>query len=170
MPPGKPLAPEIVADFEAWVKMGAPQPDDSKFSTGPKKPKLWSLAAPQDHAPPPVKDQSWVINAVDAFVLSGLEAKGLHPSPAADRRTLIRRVTYDLTGLPPAPEEIDAFVADKSPDAYPRLIDRLLASPHYGERWGRYWLDVARYSDSRNVGETLRLRVHISRLGVPGIQ
>jgi hypothetical protein len=153
MPPGKPLVPEIVADFETWVKMGAPQPVDSQLSTGPKKPKLWSLVPPQDHAPPQVKDQSWVRNAVDAFVLSNLEAKDLHPSPPADRRTLIRRVTYDLTGLPPAPEEIDAFIADKSPDAYARLVDRLLASPHYGERWGRYWLDVARYSDSRNVGE-----------------
>ena len=153
MPPGKPLAAEIIADFETWVKMGAPQPADPKLSVGAQKPKLWSLVPPRDHEPPQVKDRGWAKSSIDAFILSKLEEKGLQPSPPADRRTLIRRVTYDLTGLPPTPAEVDTFVADKSPDSYSRLVDRLLDSPHYGERWGRYWLDVARYSDSRNVGE-----------------
>src|SRR5207249_2934398 len=87
--------------------------------------------------------------SVDRFLLAALEAKGLKPSAPADRRTLVRRATFDLLGLPPTPEEVAAFEADHSPDAYAKLIDRLLASPHYGERWGRYWLDVARYADTK---------------------
>jgi hypothetical protein len=96
-----------------------------------------------------VKKTDWVKTPIDAFVLAGLERKGLAPAPTADRRTLIRRVTLDLHGLPPTPEEVAAFEMDRSPDAYERLIDRLLASPRYGERWGRHWLDVARYADSK---------------------
>src|SRR5262249_55395676 len=88
-------------------------------------------------------------NPVDRFILARLEAKGLAPSPPADKRTLIRRATFDLTGLPPTPEEVSAFASDPSPGAYQRLIERLLASPRYGERWGRYWLDVARYADTK---------------------
>ena len=88
-------------------------------------------------------------NPIDAFILAKLEEKGLAPSKPADRRTLIRRVSFDLIGLPPTPEEVEAFVADPSPDAYEKLVDRLLASPHYGERWGRHWLDVARYADTK---------------------
>lgn len=104
---------------------------------------------PLSKAPPPaVQNTAWPINDVDRFILATLEAKGLRPSPEADRATLIRRVTLDLTGLPPTPEEVAAFVADASPQAYERLIDRLLDSPHYGERWGRHWLDLARYADS----------------------
>ena len=98
---------------------------------------------------PEVRDRAWVRTPVDAFVLAKLEAKGLIPSPEADRRTLIRRASYDLTGLPPPASDVDAFVRDDAPDAYERLIDRLLASPRYGERWGRYWLDLARYSDTK---------------------
>ena len=98
---------------------------------------------------PAVKDRAWPATSIDRFILARLESKGLSPSPPADRRTLIRRATFDLTGLPPTPEEVAAFEADPSPDAYARLIDRLLASPHYGERWARHWLDVARYSDTR---------------------
>ncbi len=99
-----------------------------------------------------VKDQSWPETAVDRFILAKLEQEGLRPTKAADKRTLIRRATFDLIGLPPTPEEIDAFLKDTSPDALARVLDRLLASPHYGERWGRYWLDLARYADS--VGAT----------------
>ena len=97
---------------------------------------------------PAVRDAAWARNDVDRFILAALEAKGLRPSPPADRRTLIRRATFDLLGLPPTPEEVEAFVADGSPDAWERVVDRLLASPHYGERWGRHWLDLARYADS----------------------
>src|SRR5262249_58431583 len=92
----------------------------------------------------------WPQTALDHFVLAKLEQKGLRPSATADRRTLLRRVTFDLTGLPPTPDEIDAFEADRSPDAFARVVDRLLASPHYGERWGRHWLDVARYADTKD--------------------
>ena len=88
-------------------------------------------------------------NPIDNFVLARLEAGGLSPAPPADKRTLIRRATFDLIGLPPTPAEVDAFLADNSADAYAKVIDRLLASPHYGERWGRHWLDVARYADDK---------------------
>jgi len=110
--------------------------------------KHWAFQ-PLTKAPiPAVKDAAWARNDVDRFILSALEAKGLRPSPEADRHTLIRRVTFDLIGLPPTPEEVEAFVQDKSPQAWERVVDRLLASPHYGERWGRHWLDLARYADS----------------------
>ncbi len=109
---------------------------------------LWSLKGPTRPAVPEVRDSSWVRTPVDRFVLARLEAKGLAPSPGADRRTLIRRLMFDLHGLPPAPEEVRAFVEDPAADAYERLVERLLASPRYGERWGRHWLDVARYADS----------------------
>ena len=92
---------------------------------------------------------AWVRNPIDAFVLAHLEAKGIAPAPEADKATLIRRATYDLLGLPPTAQELRNFLADKSPDAYEKLIDRLLASPHYGEKWGRHWLDVARYTPGR---------------------
>ena len=97
----------------------------------------------------------WARGDIDRFILSALEAKGLRPVGDADRRTLIRRATFDLIGLPPTPEEIDAFVNDPSPDAFARVVDRLLASPHFGERWGRHWLDVARYADSNGKDENL---------------
>ena len=96
-----------------------------------------------------MKDKAWVRNPIDSFVLAKLEEKGLKPARPADKRVLIRRATVDLIGLPPTPEEVDAFLADKSPDAFAKVVDRLLASPRYGERWGRYWLDVARYSDDK---------------------
>jgi hypothetical protein len=108
----------------------------------------WSLTPVTRPAAPAVRDPAWARNPIDAFVLAKLEEKGLAPSPAADARTLIRRVTFDLTGLPPTPEEVGAFLADASPDAYERLVDRLLASPAHGERWGRHWLDVAHYADT----------------------
>ena len=97
---------------------------------------------------PEVKNRSWARNPIDLFVLARLEKEGLHPSPETDRARLIRRVSLDLIGLPPSIEEVDAFVADKNPNAYEKLVDRLLASRHYGERWARHWLDLARYADS----------------------
>jgi hypothetical protein len=108
----------------------------------------WAFKAPQRSALPKVKDGRWVRNPIDAFILARLEKERIKPSPEAERVTLIRRLSLDLLGLPPAPEEIHEFAADKAPDAYERLVDRLLASPHFGERWGRHWLDLARYADS----------------------
>ena len=108
----------------------------------------WSFQPVQDHAPPPVSDEGWPYGDIDRFILAALEAQGMKPPPLADKRTLIRRATFDLTGLPPTPPEIDAFLADDSPDAFAKVVDRLLASPHYGERWGRHWLDVVRYADT----------------------
>ena len=108
----------------------------------------WALTPVRRPVPPAARDTAWVANPIDAFILAKLEAKGLHPAPPADRRTLIRRVAFDLTGLPPTPAEIQAFLADKSANAYEKLIDRLLASPHYGEHWARHWLDVARFAET----------------------
>lgn len=149
MPPGNPLPAEAVADFEAWVRSGAALPED-RAPAVKQQPALWSLKPPTVAAAPVVRGERHVRNEIDRFILSRLEAKELAPAPEADRRTLIRRATYDLTGLPPSAEEVDGFAQDTSANAYERLIDRLLASPRYGERWGRHWLDVARYSDSVN--------------------
>lgn len=109
---------------------------------------FWSFQKIKEQAAPPVRDRAWARNAIDEFVLAKLEAKNLRPSPHADRITLLRRATFDLTGLPPTPEEVDAFLADRSPDAFEKVVDRLLASPRYGERWGRHWLDLARFAES----------------------
>jgi len=155
MPPkDKKLAANQIALLEAWVKMGAPIPQTSDAprlltEVGEARAKHWAFQPVQSPAPPKVKQSNWVQTPVDNFVLAKLEAQKLKPAAAADRRTLIRRLSYDLTGLPPTSEEVEAFVKDRSPDAYAKLVDRLLASPHYGERWGRYWLDVARYADTK---------------------
>jgi hypothetical protein len=162
MPPKSKLPADQIAALEAWVKMGAPDPR-RKTAAGPVHPvgipveqakALWAFKTPVE---PPVPDAS--ANPVDAFVLARLREKGFSPSPEADRRTLLRRVTYDLTGLPPTAEEIESFEKDASPDAYGKVVDRLLASPRYGERWGRHWLDVARYADTKEwvVDEERRL-------------
>src|SRR5262249_29990787 len=111
----------------------------------------WSLIAPTRPQPPPVKNEMAVRNSIDRFVLARLDLEGLVPSAEADRATLIRRVTYDLTGLPPTPAEIDAFLADTATDAYERLVDRLLSNSRYGEHMSRYWLDAARYGDSHGL-------------------
>ena len=160
MPPKGRLPAEVVADFERWVKMGAPDPrDDQPPLALPGKGldieagrRYWAYRAPRPCPPPEVADPSWPGNEIDRFVLAGLEAKALRPVADADRATLARRVAYDLVGLPPTPEEIDAFVNDASPTAFANLVDRLLASPRFGERWGRHWLDVVRF------GESLTLR------------
>jgi hypothetical protein len=180
MPPQGKLKPAHIADLTTWVKMGAPWPGavqgpESKVQgprpkvQGPKSRVLgragsgpgtrdpglrhWAFQPVRDPAVPTVKNRGWVLSPIDAFVLAKLEARGLRPAPKADRRTLIRRVTFDLTGLPPSPEEIDAFLGDSSPDAFAKVVDRLLASPAYGERWARHWLDVARYADSNGLDE-----------------
>ena len=140
MPPGKKLAPEEIAVLREWVDSGAPWPAVSKPVTLAK---WWSF---QPAKRPPVP--SGAANPIDAFVLAKLSGTKLHQSPAADRRTLIRRAMFDLHGLPPTPEQITNFINDTRPDAYERLIDELLASPRYGEKWGRHWLDLVRYGDT----------------------
>ena len=164
MPPQNALSPAQVAALEKWVAMGAPDPRIEAVTgtgTGPSGMSIadgrnfWSFRPVADPAIPDVKDASWVKNPVDAFVLAQLEGKGLRPAPVADKRTLIRRITYNLIGLPPTPEEVAAFLADESDDAYSKVMERLLQSPHYGVRWGRHWLDVARYADSNGLDENL---------------
>jgi hypothetical protein len=143
MPPTGPrLSADEVALLRAWIDRGAPWPDATA------KPGLWSLQPIGNPPPPAVHNRAWPINPIDNFVLARLESEGIEPSPAADRATFIRRVTLDLTGLPPTPQELENFLADRRPDAYERLVDRLLDSPHYGEKWARYWLDLAHYADS----------------------
>ena len=112
----------------------------------------WAFRKPLHSAIPQVKNAAWIKNPIDSFVLAKLEDKGLSPSPSADKRTLLRRVTFDLTGLPPTPEEINAFLADHSPDAYKKVVKRLLASPRYGERWAQHWLDVVRFGEPNGLG------------------
>ena len=155
MPPkNKKLSDEQIANLETWVKMGAPLPRSAatasaRPSISEVRAKHWAFQPVKKPEPPKVKNSRWARTPLDNFVLAKLEQKKLKPAPAADRGTLIRRVSYDLTGLPPTYAEVEAFSTDKRPDAYARLVDRLLASPHYGERWGRYWLDVARYADTK---------------------
>jgi hypothetical protein len=153
-PPNDPLADESVSALTEWVKTGAPWPDRPGDAAGPltvpeARKRHWSFQPVKKPAPPAVKDAAWVRTPVDSFILDKLEDKSLKTSKPADRRTLLRRVTFDLIGLPPTPEEVEAFVNDPAPDAYEKVVDRLLASPHYGERWGRHWLDVARYADTK---------------------
>ncbi|MEO6336876.1 MAG: DUF1549 and DUF1553 domain-containing protein [Verrucomicrobiota bacterium] len=124
------------------------QPSSEKQSKSPPAIQHWAVKPPVRLATPKVRNQKWTRNAVDSFVLARLEQEKLSPSVEADRATLIRRLSFDLIGLPPTPQEVDAFVNDRSSDAYGKLVERLLASPHYGERWGRHWLDVAGYADS----------------------
>lgn len=152
MPPDGPLGPEVVRDFEAWIRMGAPDPrtgaavETGLLPDGARE--HWSFQPPEMPQLPSAVEQDWVRNPIDRFILAKLRGKGIEPSPEADRRTLIRRLSYDLTGLPPAWEEVESFLADESPDAYEKVVERLLASQSYGERWARHWMDVSRYSDS----------------------
>jgi cytochrome c553 len=161
MPPKDKLSPDIIADFETWVKMGAPDPRDGKAAVVTKTidiqagKKFWSFQPLQRVATPLVRQNDWAQTNADAFILSALENRGLQPVRQADPATWLRRVCFDLTGLPPTPEELDAFLADSRPDARERVVDRLLGSPAFGERWGRHWLDVARYADSNGKDENL---------------
>ncbi len=154
MPPPKDdasrkLGEPIITDLIAWVKMGAPMPADASRLAPDSTLAHWAFQPPKEQPLPTVQDAAWIKTGIDRFILAKLEAAGLKPAPPADRRTLIRRASFDLTGLPPTPAEVEAFVADASADAFAKVVDRLLASPHYGERWGRHWLDVARYADTK---------------------
>lgn len=152
MPPEEKLKDAEIADLAAWVKRGAHFPATAK-AVGTDPSKHWAFQPVVRPEVPATRDAKWAVNPIDAFVLAKLEVAGLKPAPPADKRTLIRRATFDLTGLPPTPEEIEAFLKDGSPNAFARIVDRLLASPAYGERWGRHWLDVARYADSNGLDE-----------------
>ncbi len=176
MPPEGKLPEADVARLERWVASGVPWPEAVARPTAPAGAKFvvtdehrrwWSFRPVRAAPPPAVKDAGWPTSDIDRFVLARLEATGLRPAPPADRRTLLRRATFDLTGLPPTPEEVDGFLRDQSPDAFAKVVDRLLASPAYGERWGRHWLDVVRYADHRDarglngpedIGEAWRYR------------
>jgi hypothetical protein len=155
MPPAGKLSDEEIAGLTAWVKMGAVWPSESVaakpagYVITPEQRAFWSFQPVRKPAVPVVRDTRWAQTTIDRFILAKLESEGLKPVRRADRRALIRRVTLDLIGLPPAPGEVDAFVADRSPDAWTKVVDRLLASPHYGERWARHWLDLARYADGK---------------------
>lgn len=152
MPKDKKLDDDQIAALEQWVKMGAPDPrtavaDQHQFADN--KTNHWAWQPVKHVAIPTPGDPSWCQTPIDNFVLAKLDEKGLKPNPPADKRTLIRRATFDLIGLPPTPEEVQDFLNDDSTNAFAKVVDRLLASPHYGERWGRHWLDVARYSDTK---------------------
>ncbi len=167
MPPAGKLRPEEIVALTEWIKMGAPWPA-ATGSAGPSNPgqapdmvmspaqkNFWSFRPIVKPALSKVKNSAWCISPIDRFILAKLEDKGMKPAPPADRRTLIRRAYFDLVGLPPSPEDVEAFVADKAPDAWAKVVDKLLANPHYGERWGRHWLDLVRYSDSNGLDENV---------------
>ncbi len=162
MPPKGAMPAAEVKALEEWVKMGAPDPREAVADAKQHAPRVIDIAAGSKHwafrpianpKVPAVKAE----NPIDAFIIEKLTEKGLSLAAPADKRTLIRRATFDLTGLPPTPDEVEAFLADKSPDAFAKVVDRLLRSPHYGEKWGRHWLDVARYSDSNGLDENIAL-------------
>jgi hypothetical protein len=154
MPPkDQPLSSQQVADLESWVKIGAPFPRAAASSLAAdwakNRREHWSFQPLKPGVVPEVADSNWVSTPVDAFILAKLEASRMKPAPPADKRALLRRATFDLTGLPPTPDEARAFEDDPSPGAFAKVVDRLLASPQYGERWGRFWLDTARYADTK---------------------
>jgi hypothetical protein len=156
MPPDGKLPDRVIADFETWVKRGAADPREGGSTPPAAKPidveaakRSWAFQPPRPRPAPAVRHPAWPRTKIDHFLLARLEQAGLEPSPPADRRTWIRRVTFDLIGLPPTREEVEAFVGDTAPGAYERVVERLLASPHYGERWARMWLDVARYAEDQ---------------------
>ncbi len=158
MPPRGKLPDTAIADLTQWIRLGLPWPKegearavttDAGFDIERRKREHWAWQPIRVPSFPAVKDQGWVLDPVDAFILAKLEVQGLKPAPLADKRTWLRRVTFDLIGLPPSRDEIEAFLQDDSPQAYEKVVDRLLASPHYGERWARHWLDLVRYAESR---------------------
>ena len=152
------LTDEQIAHIAAWIDLGAPYDSPlvevkdtaawTRKEVPPEAKQFWSFQPLRRAVPPRVQTEAWVRTPIDRFILAKLETAGIAPNPPADRRTLIRRAYFDLIGLPPAPEEVEAFLSDPAPDAYEKLIDRLLASPHYGERWGRHWLDLVRFAES----------------------
>ena len=154
MPPKQKLPDEVIADFERWVAMGAPDPRDGTVTAAAKGidieegRRFWAFQPPRKATPPKIEDEAWPRSETDRYLLAALEAKGLKPVGDADKYTLLRRVWFDLIGLPPTPEEVDTFVKDESPTAFETVVDRLLAAPQFGERWGRHWLDVARFAES----------------------
>ncbi|MCZ2341366.1 MAG: PSD1 and planctomycete cytochrome C domain-containing protein [Bacteroidales bacterium] len=164
MPPDEKLADRQIAALAKWVAAGAvwPQantaPAATQDSIAASTRKHWAFQPVQAPAVPKTQNSTWPASDIDRFILARLETAKLPPAPPADKRTLLRRVTFDLTGLPPTPAEIAAFLADTSPDAFAKVVDRLLASPHYGERWGRHWLDVARYADTAGDGADYPVR------------
>ena len=157
MPPKARLAATEVATLTEWIRLGAPWPKEgpaqaatiSEFNLAKRKAAHWSWQPVRDPTPPQVKQKDWPRTSLDSFILAKLEQNQIKPAPPAEKRTLIRRANLDITGLPPTPNEIDAFLADTSPDAFAKVVDRLLASPHFGERWARHWLDLVRYAETR---------------------
>lgn len=157
MPPKGKLADQEIEVFVRWIEMGAPWPQaepsapvvsqEKSFDWPALRSAHWAWQPIEKPAPPAVQNAAWVQNDIDRFILAQLEQQGLTPAPPAAKQTLVRRVFFDLVGLPPTPEEVETFVRDERPEAFAQLVDRLLESPHYGEKWGRHWLDVARYSD-----------------------
>src|SRR5229473_4675735 len=166
MPPVSKLKEQEIDDLAAWVKAGAVWPEGAatiqpplkgrEYVIRPDQREFWSFQPVRKPPVPKVKHVAWPRNDIDRFILSKLEEKGLRPVKPADKRALIRRATFDLIGLPPTPEEVDTFLSDKSPNAFAKVVDRLLASPHYGERWGRHWLDYARYADEKYTRQDAR--------------
>jgi Protein of unknown function (DUF1549)/Protein of unknown function (DUF1553)/Planctomycete cytochrome C len=155
MPPTKKLPAETISDFAKWIDMGAPDPRQGETAKVAARKididegkKFWAFRPLAASPPPDVKNPSWAKSPIDRFILSKLDAKGLTPNAPASREKLIRRAYFDLSGLPPTPAQIDAFVKDPAPDAYAKLVDELLAGPAYGERWARHWLDIVRFAES----------------------
>ncbi len=152
MPPDGKLPDSVIADFVRWVEIGAPDPRDGAATPravdNDAGRKFWSFLPLRNYEPPEVPEAEWALTPIDRFILARQQASGVEPSPIADHRTLLRRAYFGLTGLPPSPDETGAFLSDVSPQAYERLVDELLRSPHYGERWARYWLDVVRFAES----------------------
>ena len=155
MPPTGKLPDTVIEDFREWIRHGAEDPRVEAAAEAPQAAidwararRHWAFQPVKAVAPPTPRNAAWVRSPIDAFLLTRLEQEGLRPAPPADPRTLLRRVTFDLTGLPPAPEEIDAFLRDRSPNAFEKVVDRLLASPQYGERWARHWLDLVRFAET----------------------
>lgn len=173
MPPRGKLPESVIADFEHWIRLGAADPRAA--TTKAVKPRQIDIDAGRQHwayqpvrrpSLPPVTDHAWPINEIDCFILAQLEAHDLQPVADADRGTLLRRLSFTLTGLPPTPQQLDLFVQDDSPIAYERVVDELLSSPRFGERWGRHWLDVVRFAESVTLrglilGESYRYRDYV---------
>ncbi|MFY9255681.1 MAG: PSD1 and planctomycete cytochrome C domain-containing protein [Fuerstiella sp.] len=163
MPPKSKLPDNVIADFETWIRDGAVDPREEVRPA--KLPPVdyeaaqshWAFQKISDPLPPQVQTTNWPASPIDQFVLSKLEHANMQPAAAADKRTLIRRATFDLIGLPPTTDEVNAFLEDESSEAFERVVDRLLASPHYGERWGRHWLDLVRYATSNGADENHQL-------------